>query len=201
MTALAPGLAAVTATVSARGERFAIAVPVTVLGVEIHPTNMIMAHGIEVRLLATPVGDTARYGALRWTSTNPAIVAVDSTGTVRSVALGAARITAVASRDPRLRGESHVVVTCPCGPPPSITVEPSALALAPGDTARLTVRATLPDGTPPDLRFASLDTAIATVSATGLVTARRVGTTVLRVSPVAVPQLVGGATVTVRARP
>jgi uncharacterized protein YjdB len=66
-----------------------------------------------------------------------------------------------------------------------LTVQPIRLALAPGDTARLTISGVLAPGTPsgrPDYTIVSSDPAVATVTADGTVRARGVGDAVITVS-------------------
>lgn len=61
------------------------------------------------------------------------------------------------------------------GEPATISLEPERITLSVGDTARLIATVRNPDAAGDRLSFATLEPTIATVSASGLVTALRVG--------------------------
>ncbi len=112
-----------------------------------------------------------------WQSSNPAIAAVNASGVVTAVARGTVTISAVA--DGKTGGAALTV-----GPKTvaSVTVTPNAASAAIGQSAQLT--ATVKDGSGGTLvgrtvSWASGNSAVATVSTTGLVTAVGAGSTTI----------------------
>ena len=120
-------------------------------------------------------GDTVPGSAVRWASSAPSSVSIDSvTGLARALALGTAQITATAGG---LRSATPGQVEVPSDLLPEFV--PDTLVLAPGDTFTLGVRlrrastGLVPVRTPV---IAALDTAPASITTSGLVTAKAVGT-------------------------
>jgi uncharacterized protein YjdB len=202
VTAVAPGTAMVTLTVTANGGTTTASIPITVLGIVLEPARATIAVGATAPFTPTFVGEVARYGTIVWSSTDTSVITVGPEGRVRGVGPGIAQVVATASADPRLRAEGEVVSVCVCGTIQALTVEPAALALAPGGTQQIAAVVTLapgaPAGTSLGVLYASSDTTVATVSATGLVTGRRVGAATLTVAAVATPGLTRTVPVTVR---
>jgi uncharacterized protein YjdB len=205
VTAVGPGTSVVTISVGIGAATVTASVPVTVLGLTLAPRQATIAVGATVALAPTLVGDSAAYGALRWTSSDTAVATVGADGRVVGVGCGGvARIGVVAARDPRLRAEATVTVV-PVGTfMGPVTVTPTQVTLRPGATQQLSASATFnPCGTPPagtsrEVTFTSSDTTVATVSPTGLISARRIGAAVVTVAAVAAPGVTQAVTVTVR---
>lgn len=110
---------------------------------------------------------------VQWTSTNPSVATVDSTGLVTGVALGTCTITAT-SEDKAASATVAVVA-----PAAALTVTPSTLVLVAGQTSHLAATVTDAAGALLDRApvWSSADTSIASVNANSLVTAVAVGTT------------------------
>ena len=109
-----------------------------------------------------------------------AVATVSPTGLVTGIAAGTATITATHSES----GESATAtVTVAPLQVTSIAVTPATSSLAPGGTQALTVIGTFDNATTGDVTagstFVSSDTAVATVDASGLVTAVAAGTTTI----------------------
>ncbi|MBV9879455.1 MAG: Ig-like domain-containing protein [Gemmatirosa sp.] len=191
VTALASGTTSVTATLATGGRSIHVDVPVTVLGVALDPAHASLVTGGTLAVRPTFVGDPSAYGPLEWSSSDPTVAAVGTDGSVHGVGLGTARIIVVSLRDPRLRAEAQVSVTCSDVPVRSLSVDPRALTLAPGGTRQLTPTiATGGCGPAPAgaaVTFASTDTAIATVTPSGLVTGRRPGVATIVVAAALAP--------------
>ena len=153
----------------------------------------------------TATGGGSGPTTFRWTSTTPAIVQVDSvTATVaqtriRAVAPGPGVVTVSVTRGGQtVTASVPVTVAARPTPPLAISVTPVSSTIGVGDTVRLL--ATVFRNSPAQdaaATFASLDTAVVTVDAAGLVTAHRVGVAAIRVAPRARPTEVALATVTV----
>ena len=131
-----------------------------------------------------PGGDST----LVYESADTTIVAIDrATGLPLGRAPGTTTVTV------RLRAAPSVRFAVPaqvwartCSWRLSLAVQPSALTMAPGDSARLAINVTVPPGAPPELpplpTLVSSDPTVATVSADGTVRALRPGRAVVTVS-------------------
>ncbi|MDQ2664785.1 MAG: Ig-like domain-containing protein, partial [Gemmatimonadota bacterium] len=179
VTAVAPGIATITAT--SEGKSGAAAVTVTAVpaipvnSVTVSPPTLSVVQGQTSPLTATPrdANNNVLSGrAVTWTSTNAAVATVSAAGVVTGVAPGSATITATSEGK---SGTAALTVTAPPGiPVNSVTVSPSTLSLVQGQTSPLTA-------TPRDasnnvltgraVTWTSSNEAVATVSSTGVVTA------------------------------
>jgi alpha-tubulin suppressor-like RCC1 family protein len=129
-----------------------------------------------VQLTATlrdAAGDTLTDRIVTWTSLDPVVARVDSTGLVTALAAGSVAIRAGAEGQ---TGDITLTVTPP--PVASVTVSPDTATLKVDSVLQLAV--TLRDAggtvlTGRAVAWSSTDTARAQVSATGLVTARAAG--------------------------
>src|SRR5207249_11453549 len=134
--------------------------------------------------------------AVTWGSSAPGVASVDGSGMVRGVAVGAATITATSE------GKSGTAsVTVASVPVAAVAVTPPAVTIPQGQTVQLTA-------TPQDasgnalggrvITWASGNTAVATVSGSGLVTAVAPGAATITATSEGQS---GTATVTVAAAP
>jgi adhesin/invasin len=111
-----------------------------------------------------------------WTTGQPAVATVDSTGLVTAVGNGTTTITATADD---AASQIEVVVRQAVS---SLTVSPTDLVLAAGDQAQLTAEAFDANGyLVPDavVAWTAIDPAVATVDSGGLVTAQAAGSTTI----------------------
>jgi uncharacterized protein YjdB len=182
VTAVKVGTATITA--SSEGKSGTSAVTVTgapVASVTVTPPTASVVAGLTVTLEARTLdasGGTLTGRAVTWSSSNTGAATVSQSGVVTGVAPGTATITATSEGK---SGTSAVTVTAPAPTPvATVTVAPT--------TANLTVNATQQiTATPRDAQgnaligrqvtWSSANTAIATVSSTGLITAKAVGGT------------------------
>src|SRR5213593_1473175 len=177
VTGVAVGAATITATSEGQSGTAAVTVStVPVASVTVSPATANVFVGATTQLSATPkdaAGNALSGRVISWASSNGAIASVSATGRVTGVAAGAATITATSE------GQSGMAsVTVANVPVASVTVSPTAPNLYGGGTVQLTA-------TPKDaagsvlsgrvITWASSNAAIATVSATGLVTGVAVG--------------------------
>jgi uncharacterized protein YjdB len=184
-------------TFAACDERAAVAPP-PVIAVTVTPPSVSLLVGQTVTLIATVSGTTNQ--AVTWASTNTAVATVTAAGVVTAVAPGTAVITATSAADPTARSGAAVVVTAaPPPPPPTLSLIPATATVVAGSTLQLV--AIVGNTTIMGVTYASSDTAVATVSAAGLVTARRAGTAVITGRTVATPVATATSTVTVTAAP
>ena len=178
VTAVAPGTATITATSETKSGTSTITVslvPVSTVavtppsaGVRITGTTQLTA------VTKDSVGGVLTGRAVTWGSSDQTVATVNANGLVTGVALGSATITATSEGK---SGTSTITVTkIPVG---SVTVAPPSKALLVTQTVSLTATVTDSVGTVVTDRvvtWGSNNTLVATVSATGLVTAVAPGT-------------------------
>src|SRR5207302_6078782 len=172
-----PGGYVVTGTASGIAGTALLAVTnVSVASVAVSPASATMSMGATQQLSATPkdaAGNVLTGRVITWTSSNAAIATVSATGLVTGVAAGAVTITATSE------GQSGTAsVTVANVPVASVTVSPTTPNMYVGGTVQLT--ATLKDAsgnvlTGRTVTWTTSNGAIATVSASGLVTGVAVG--------------------------
>lgn len=166
------------------------------LSIAVTPTGQSIPKGNTLQLVATGTYTDAVprdvTSTATWT-TSASSVATVSGGVVQSVNAGSATITATVGA---IAGSTGVSVTS--ASLLSIAVTPGTSSIALGQTKQLLATGTLTDGTTPNLTsvatWTSSNTAIATVSASGLVTSKSQGTVTLTATSGAV---LGTATVTI----
>jgi alpha-tubulin suppressor-like RCC1 family protein/uncharacterized protein YjdB len=123
-------------------------------------------------------GNSIPINAVTWSSGSPNTAAVSSTGLVTGIAAGAATITAQAGG---LTATTAITVTAGAtASAPSLTILPGTAAIPIGGSVQLTVTDSLGiarAGT--SVSWSSSNAAVATVSATGLVTGLTAGSTII----------------------
>lgn len=170
-----------------------VAVPVTVnftavVGLTATP-NPLVLHGIgqsqtlTVSALLSDNTTGAFNGTARFATANPAVAVVDGTGRVTSTGIGSATVTVAANG----LSPVQVLVTVSAVQATDIVVAPSSASFtALGATQAITVQYRYSDGTVGagqfPVTFQSLDAAVASVSAAGLITSTGEGTTSIVVS-------------------
>lgn len=181
VTARGLGVTVVVATsegLSASAGITVIRAPVATLTVA--PTTLSLIVGEAGQLAASPRdagGAIVPDVPITWTSSQPAVASVSSTGEVRALAAGSATITASGA------GKSaEVAVTVSRAPVATVTVDPTTLALRVGATGQLTATARNADGATiagAAIAWLSSAPAVATVSSTGEVRALTTGNTTI----------------------
>ena len=171
VTAVAPGSATVTATSEGKSGTSAITVnPAPVASVAVTPGSATVSVGGTQQLTATPLdanGNPLSGRAVSWTTSAQGVATVDANGLVTGVATGSATITATSEGK---SGTSAITVAVPVA---SVSVSPTAATILVGGTQQLTATPLDANGNPLSGRtvtWVSSNTAVATVSASGLVT-------------------------------
>ena len=178
VTATANGTATIAATAGEASGSAAVTVAQVVSSVTVAPMEANFAALSDTLRLTAEAFDAnghAVAGAeLSWETSDDAVATVDATGLVQTVANGAATITATAGES---SGSAAVTVAQVVS---SVTVAPAETNFgALGDTLRLTAQAFDANGhavAGAELSWGTSDDAVATVDATGLVTATANGT-------------------------
>ena len=178
VTAIAPGTATITATSETKSGTSTITVSlVPVSSVVVSPPSAGIRVSATTQLTATTrdsIGGVLTGRVVTWGSSDPTVATVNSTGLVTGVAAGTATITATSEGK---SGTSTITVTkIPVG---SVTVAPptKAMLVTQGFALTPTVRDTAGNVvTDRVVTWGSNNTAVATVSAGGVVTAVAPGT-------------------------
>jgi alpha-tubulin suppressor-like RCC1 family protein len=150
--------------------------------VTLTPAVLSLAVGDSMRLVAAVQdshGNVLHAAAVQWSSSDPAVAAVDSAGMVSTLQPGSANI---AARAQSVTGAAQIVVTQLRGAVSSVHISPDPLLLAAGDTASLI--ATLRDAGGSVLggrivEWTSSNAAAAAVDASGRIRAGEPGTAVI----------------------
>lgn len=140
------------------------------------PDEILLPAGM-LKITAATLPEGAEKSGIFFTSSNSSIASVDNFGLVSAHKAGIVTITATCEN-----GISASVTLRVSEPdkPTSFTVSPASVTLSKGETCILTHKA-LPEGAQSDAVWYSDNTAIATVSQTGVVTAKSAGTSYIYV--------------------
>lgn len=142
--------------------------------ITISPASASLEKGSSTTLTAATTPAKPSNPALTWTSSNPAIATVDAVGVVTAVAAGTTTIT-VAS-DNGVKATASITVTVA---PASISLDKTSLSLEKGSSETLTATVGPADCTDKTVVWSSDKPAVATVDATGKVTAVGAGSAVI----------------------
>ena len=173
VTAVAAGSATITATSGGQSGTATITVTqVPVASVAVSPASVTVLVGQTAQLTATPKdasGNPLTGRVITWATSNAAVATVSTSGLVTAVAAGSATITATSE------GQSGTAaVTVSVVPVASVGVSPATASLTVGQTSQLTATPKDASGNPLTGRvitWATSNAAVATVNASGLVTA------------------------------
>jgi uncharacterized repeat protein (TIGR02543 family) len=138
----------------------------------------------ETRQLTATVTPSDTGSSVSWTSSDTSVATVDSNGLVTAVATGTASITATCG-DNCVAGSCSINVAQPAGAKVSVTgvsLDSSQVTVGEGKTKQLKATITPSDATNKALAWATSDSAVASVSSEGLVTANGTGTATITVS-------------------
>ncbi len=154
--------------------------PAAVALVAVSPHSATLTAGDTLRLVATTrdsMGTTLTGRTITWSSSDPAVGSVSSSGTVTAVVAGSVTITASSEGK---HADAQITVLLP--PASTVTVSPDAATIFVGDSVTLTATARDAGGAVIQGKVAhwtSSAPAVASVSAAGVVTALAPGNTVV----------------------
>ena len=148
-----------------------------VTGVSLNTDSLTLVEGGTATLAATITPSNATNQNVTWSSDNESVATVDQNGRVTAVAQGGATITAAVDGK---SAECYVTVNAAAPVPvTSVSLDKTSLGLTEGDTETLTATVEPSDATNKNVTWSSDDTSVATVDASGLVTAVARGTAVI----------------------
>ena len=200
VTGVAPGSAIVRATsVGTPSVSGTARIEVTALrSVTITPAATSILTTEQRTLTANVQIEAGANRAVTWRSSAPTIVSVNGAGVVTGVAAGSATITALLVADTTVRGTATVSVAAQVR---TVTVAPAIVPLFINGGQILTATVSADAGLPTTVIWRSSNPAIATVSATGLVTALALGQATVTALSTADTTKRGSATITITPRP
>ena len=181
-----------------RSQRTQTPVPTTLT---VSPATFTVALGATQQLAPTVTdqfGNIMSQVSVSWSSSAPSIATTTTNGLVTGQAAGSATITATSGS---ASGTSAATVTA-APVATTITVSPNPASVTTGHTVSLvaTVTDQFGNGMPNEpVNWASTNTAVATVSATGLVTGVAAGSCTISAIDVAHPSVIGNSALTVTA--
>ena len=178
ITAVAPGGAVITAASEGKTAVVAVtvsSVPIATITVTPSSDEVVVTQTLQLTAVAKDAqGGTLTGRTIAWSTSDPARATVSSTGIITGVTPGAVTITAAAE------GKSGTAsITVKQKPVGAVIVSPGQVSIEAGQTRQLTAQVTDDQGnvlTGRPIAFSSDKPAIATVSATGVVTAVALGT-------------------------
>ena len=150
--------------------------PVLVSNITLSQTTGSIVEGETLHLSAIVSPKEASNPELSWSSDNTSVATVDASGTVTGVAPGTAKITAAAQDGSGVRATCELTVVKKAIPVIGVGLNEEAITLKKGDTYQLVSAVVPSDATDQTLTWTSSKTDVATVDATGKVTAIAAGT-------------------------
>jgi len=178
VTGISPG----TATISVIGHHghtgtatvtvTSVYVPVT--GITLNKSATSIMIGATEQLAATVLPSIGLI-PLTWNSSNPAVATASSSGLVTGISVGTAEIT-VSRVDTGDTATCVITVTSVYVPVTGITLNKPATSIQVGGTEQLTTTISPENATNQNVTWSSSNTAVATVSSSGLVTGISIGT-------------------------
>lgn len=153
-------------------------VVVPVAGITVSPTQKVIAPNTTFALTAAVAPANADNQNVNWTSSNTSVATVSATGVVTGVTFGTALITATT-----VEGGFSASSTITVGVPVTgVTVDPATHSMGVGATVTLTETIVPATATNKAVTWSSSNTAVATVSSTGVVTGVSAGTATITVT-------------------
>lgn len=145
-------------------------------------SNRVLEKAIEEKtyqLTATVLPAEATVSGLVWTSSKPEVATVDANGLITFKKPGNTTIICASASDPKILDTCDVnVLQGVVG----LTVDKKEVSLSVGETYKLGAEVKPADASHKNIVFVSLDSKVATVSNTGLITAKAPGTAYIMIS-------------------
>lgn len=161
---------------------------VHVTDISMSPDSLQLTVGGYSYFYATISPSDASNKSVTWTSDDPSIASVNSSGKVTGVAVGSTWINVYSNDDSSIWTYKRVTVTSSGGGGGTVvtgvTLNNTSLSMYVGDTETLVATVSPPTATTKDVTWSSNKTSVATVSSSGVVTAKTAGTATITVKTV-----------------
>lgn len=154
---------------------------VPVSGVTVSPTTATLSVGGTQQLTPTVAPANATNKTVSYSSNNTGVATVNGSGLITAIASGSATIT-VTTQDGAKTATSVITVNTSNVAVTSVSLSPATASLSVGGTQQLTPTILPSNATNKNVSYASNNTGVATVNASGLVTAIANGTATITVT-------------------
>lgn len=154
---------------------------ISVTGVSLDKTSLTMTEGDTQTLTATVTPSNATDKSVTWSTNNTSVAEVSSTGVVIAKSAGTATIT-VKTTDGAKTATCSVTVKAATVPVTGVSLNTTSLSLTEGETQTLTATVSPSNATDKSVTWSSNNTSVATVSSTGVVTAKSAGSAIITVT-------------------
>ena len=155
-------------------------VPVT--SVSLNRSTLSLNIGATNTLTATVTPSNATNKAVSWSSSDPSVATVNSSGVVTAVKAGTATIRATATDGTNKYGSCTVTVIAPTVSVTGVSLDKTAMEIGVGGTGTLTATVTPSNATNKAVSWSSSNPSVATVNSSGVVTGVNAGTTTIKVT-------------------
>jgi uncharacterized protein YjdB len=182
VTGVGPGTTTITATTNSQGKTAFSTVNVTntataVTGVSLSTSALSLAVGATQNLVATITPANATNQNVTWSSTSPAVATVNTQGAVTAVSVGTAYII-VMTQDGMKTATSTITVTANV-PVTGVSLSTTTTSMLPNATLTLYANVIPASATNKNVAWSSTNSAVASVTSAGLVTAHAVGSAMI----------------------
>ena len=154
---------------------------IAVTGVSLNINSRTINVNESFQLTATVAPSNATNKNVSWSSNNTSVATVSATGLVTASAAGTAVIT-VTTDDGSKTASCTITVLTPTISVTGVSLNTTARTLNVNESFQLTATVAPSNATNKNISWSSNNTSVATVSASGLVTARAAGTAIIRVT-------------------
>lgn len=144
-------------------------------------TSATMKLNETLQLTPTILPENAENKAIEWTSSNEEIATVSNTGLVTAKTVGNVTITVKATDGSEVTASCNITVKIPVE---SVALDKTSVKIQPNKTSTLVATITPSNATNKSVTWSSSNTSIATVSSTGVITGKAVGTATITVTAV-----------------
>lgn len=180
VTAVGVGTATITATAADGSGIFDTVVLTSIIPVstiQVSPSYVTVIEGQSAQVTATVQPGNASIKDIDWSSSDTSVAVVDYNGEITGVSAGICYVYAKSTDGNEIVGTVKVTVKRAV-PATSIVINSKEVTMFPGQTRALSVRLK-PSNSTDNAQWVSSDTSVATVSSTGVVTARGQGNAVI----------------------
>jgi hypothetical protein len=184
LTAQVSGAVSVTASMGGVSGSASVTIAPKLISIAITPASKTIAASTKQQFIATGTySDNSTQpitGSVSWSSSNPAVATISDTTPTKGLALGVgAGTTNITATSGSITSNTAVLTVTSASATSLVTSGPTNMAL--GVSQQFTANATFSDGTTQDVTnvstWSSGSTSVATVTVSGLVTAKNLGTT------------------------
>ena len=154
---------------------------IAVESVSLSPTELTLTEGEKASLSFTITPSDASVKTVEWKTSDSSVATVSQTGEVEAIAKGTTIIT-ITTEDGSKTSSCSVTVNSKVIPVTGVSLDRTSLSMTEGDTQTLTAIVTPSNASDKSIAWSSSNTSVATVSSTGVVTAKTAGSATITVT-------------------